>query len=67
MVHVIQGEDWQAPIMASLHHHYEPDNDTDLLRMQQRARAYQIIGNDLYKISVTGTSMSYKEKIGKPQ
>jgi hypothetical protein len=53
MVNVIQGEDWQAPIMAYLHHRYELDNDTELLRMQQRARAYQIIGNDLYKTSVT--------------
>jgi hypothetical protein len=26
---------------------------TDLLRMQQRAKAYQVIGNVLYKTSVT--------------
>jgi hypothetical protein len=32
-VNVIQGEDWRAPIMAYLHHHYEPDSKTKLLRM----------------------------------
>jgi ribonuclease HI len=34
MVNVVQGEDWRAPIMANLHHHYEPDNNTELIRMQ---------------------------------
>jgi hypothetical protein len=62
MVNVIQGEDWQAPIMAYLHHRYELDNDTELLRMQQRARAYQIIGNDLYKTSVTGPLLRFLSK-----
>jgi hypothetical protein len=54
MVNVMQGEDWRAPIMAYLHHHYEPDSNTELTRMQQRAKAYQIIGDELYKTSVTG-------------
>jgi hypothetical protein len=40
--------------MAYLHHHYEPDNTTELTRMQQRAKAYQIIGGKLYKTSVIG-------------
>jgi hypothetical protein len=48
--------------MAYLRHHYESDNDTDLLRMQQRARAYQIIGNDLYKTSVTGPLLRFLSK-----
>jgi hypothetical protein len=54
MKNVIQGEDWRVPIMAYLHHHYEPDSDTKLIRMQQRVKAYQIIGDDLYKTSVIG-------------
>jgi hypothetical protein len=54
MVNVVLGEDWRAPIMAYLHHHYKPDNNTELTRMQQRAKAYQIIGAELYKTSVTG-------------
>jgi hypothetical protein len=54
MVNVMLGEDWRAPIMTYLHHHYEPDNNTELTRMQQRAKAYQIIGVELYKTSVTG-------------
>jgi hypothetical protein len=28
MVNIIEGEDWRAPIMAYLHHHYESDNNT---------------------------------------
>jgi hypothetical protein len=35
-------------------HHYEPDSKTELLRMQQRAKAYQVISNELYKTSVMG-------------
>jgi hypothetical protein len=53
MVNIIEGEDWRAPIMAYLHHHYELDNNTELLRMQQRAKAYQVIGDELYKTLVT--------------
>jgi hypothetical protein len=40
--------------MAYLHHNYEPDINTELIRMQQRAKAYQMIGYKLYKTSVTG-------------
>jgi hypothetical protein len=48
--------------MAYLHHHYEPDNNVELLRMPQRAKAYQIIGNTLYKTSVTGPLLRYLSK-----
>jgi hypothetical protein len=54
MVNIVQGEDWQTPIMAYLKHHYEPNSSTDLTRMQQRVKAYKIIGDVLYKSSVTG-------------
>jgi hypothetical protein len=54
MVNIIQGEDWRAPIMTYLRHHYERDNNTKLLRMQQRPRAYQIVDNNLYKTSIIG-------------
>jgi hypothetical protein len=40
--------------MTYLHHHYEPYNTTELLKMQQMAKAYQIIGNILYKTSIIG-------------
>jgi hypothetical protein len=36
-------EDWRAQIMAYLRHHYESDNNIELLRMQQRANACQVI------------------------
>jgi hypothetical protein len=34
MINVVQGEDWWAPILAYLHHHYELDSSTELTRMQ---------------------------------
>jgi hypothetical protein len=40
--------------MAYLRHHYKPNNTTELTRMQQRAKAYQIIREELYKTSVIG-------------
>jgi hypothetical protein len=54
MINVVQGEHWRAPILAYLHHHYEADNSIELTRMQKRVKAYQIIGDELYKTSVTG-------------
>jgi hypothetical protein len=54
VINIIHGEDWQAPIMAYLHHYYEPDSAIEQTRMQQRAQSYQIVDNDLYKISVSG-------------
>jgi hypothetical protein len=54
MINIVQEEDWRAPIMEYLCHHYEPDNSTTLTGMQQRAKTYQIIGDELYKTSVTG-------------
>jgi hypothetical protein len=54
MVNIIEGEDWRAPMMAYLHHHYEPDNNTELLRMQPRVKTYQVIRDELYKTSVMG-------------
>jgi hypothetical protein len=41
--------------MSYLHHHYEPDNNTELVRMQQRAKAYRVIGDEIYETSVTGS------------
>jgi hypothetical protein len=53
VINIIRGEDWRALIMAYLHHYYEPDNAVEQTRMQQRAHAYQIVNNDLYKIQVS--------------
>jgi hypothetical protein len=39
--------------MAYLHHYYEPNNTLEKTRMQQRAQAYEIVDNNLYKISVS--------------
>jgi hypothetical protein len=48
-VHIIQSEDWRAPIMAYLRGHYEPDSEVNNTRMKQRTRNYKIINNQLYK------------------
>jgi hypothetical protein len=55
VVNIIQGENWRASIMAYLHHYNEPDSSTESIRIQQRAKAYQIIEDELYKTSVTGS------------
>jgi hypothetical protein len=60
MVNMTQGEDQWAPIIAHHHQHYDPDNNIELLRMQQRTWAYQIIGYDLYKTSITGPLLCCK-------
>jgi hypothetical protein len=39
LINVIEGEDSCAPMMAYLHHYYEPYNTTKHIRMQQRAKA----------------------------
>jgi hypothetical protein len=62
VINIIQGEDWRAPIMAYLRHYYEPDSTVEQARMQQRAQAYKIGDNDLYKISVSGPLLRYISK-----
>jgi hypothetical protein len=62
VINIIQAEDWRAPIMAYLHHYYEPNTTVEQIRMQQRARAYQIVDNELYKISVSAPSFVVSAK-----
>jgi hypothetical protein len=45
--------------MTYLRHHYEPDSSTELIRIQHRAKAYQIIRDELYKTSVTRPLLRY--------
>jgi hypothetical protein len=54
LINIIEWEDWSAPIMAYLHHYYKLDSTTKKIRMQQRARAYQIVDNNLYKAFISG-------------
>jgi hypothetical protein len=58
IINIIQSEDRRALIMACLHHYYEPDTTVEQIRMQQRAPAYQIVGNDLYKVSYQAPSFA---------
>jgi hypothetical protein len=64
IINVIHGKDWRAPIMAYLRHYYEPDTTVEQIRMQQRTRAYQIVGNDLYKVSVSSPSFNVSKEEG---
>ena len=48
-VHIIQSENWRAPIMAYLRGHYEPEDEVNKVRMKHRTRNYKIINNQLYK------------------
>jgi hypothetical protein len=54
VINIIEGEDWRAPIMTYLRHYYEPDGKNKQTRMQQQAKDYQIVGNELYKTSISG-------------
>jgi hypothetical protein len=54
LINIIEGEDWQAAIMMYLHLYYESDNTNGHTIMQQRAKYYQKIDNDLYKTFVSG-------------
>jgi ribonuclease HI len=54
MINVVQGEDWRALIMAYLSNHYKPDSNVELIKMQQGAKTYQVIGEEFYKTSITG-------------
>jgi hypothetical protein len=40
--------------MTYLCNYYEPDSTVKETRMQQRAQSYQIVNNELYKISISG-------------
>jgi hypothetical protein len=39
--------------MAYLCHYYKPDSKNEQIRLQQRAKDYQIVRNELYKISIS--------------
>jgi hypothetical protein len=54
VINLIQDKDWHAPIMAYLHHYYESDSIIEHIRMQQRARSYRLVDNDVYKTSISG-------------
>jgi hypothetical protein len=61
VINIIEGEDWRAPIIAYLYHYYEPDSKNEQIRMQQRAKDYQIVSNELYKTSVSRSSAIYSQ------
>jgi hypothetical protein len=58
-IHIIQSEDWRAPIMAYLRGHYEPDSEVNDTRMKQRTRNYKIINNQLYEQGICAPLLKY--------
>jgi hypothetical protein len=64
LINIIEVEDWRALIIAYLRHYYEPDSTTEKIKMQQRAKAYQIIDNNLYMASISGPLLRC---LGKPK
>jgi hypothetical protein len=54
IINIIEGEDWRTLIMAYLRHYYKPNSKNEQTKMQQRAKDYQIVGNELYKTSISG-------------
>jgi hypothetical protein len=54
LINIIEGEDWRAPIMTYLRNYYKPDNSNEQIIMEQHAKDYQIVNNELYKTSISG-------------
>jgi hypothetical protein len=67
VINLTHGEEWRALIMAYLCHYYKPDNHIEQTRMQQRAESYEIVNNELYKISVLGPLLRYISKAEGPE
>ena len=51
-VTIIESEDWRSSIMAYLQGHYKPEDQVEAKRMVQRAKNYQIVEANLYKMGV---------------
>jgi hypothetical protein len=58
-VHIIQSEDWRAPIMAYLRGYYKPEDEVNEVRMKHRTRNYKIINNQLYKQGICEPLLKY--------
>jgi hypothetical protein len=54
VINIIEGKDWRASVIAYICYYYEPGSKNEQIRLQQRAKDYQIVGNGLYKTSVSG-------------
>jgi hypothetical protein len=53
VINTIHSENWRAPIMAYLKGYHELETKEEEKWMQQRARGYKIINDELYKASIT--------------
>jgi sulfur relay (sulfurtransferase) DsrC/TusE family protein len=62
VINIIHDEDWRALVMVYLRHYYEHARTAEQTRMQQRAQLYQIVNNELYKISISDSSSTVSAK-----
>jgi ribonuclease HI len=53
IVNVVETPDRRAEIMAYLRGHYEPQDELEEKRLEQRARGYAVVNGELYKSGVT--------------
>jgi hypothetical protein len=49
--------------MTYLHHYYEPDSKNEQIKMHHWVRAYQIVDNNLYKVTVSGPLLRCLSKV----
>jgi hypothetical protein len=63
VINIIKVEEWRALIMTYLCHYYELDSKNEQIRMQQWAKGYQIVGNELYRTSMSGPLLCCISKI----
>ena len=52
-INIIGQYDWRALILAFLRGHFEPESETELKQIKQRARGYEMIDGELYKSGVS--------------
>jgi hypothetical protein len=52
-VSMVETCNWRAEIMAYLRGHYEPQDELEEKRLEQRARRYAVVNGELYKSGVT--------------
>jgi ribonuclease HI len=53
IMNIVETHEWRAEIMAYLSGHYEPQDELEQKRLEQRARGYAEVDGELYKSGVT--------------
>jgi ribonuclease HI len=70
IVNILETLNWRAEIMAYLRGHYEPQDELEEKRLNQRARGYAVVDGELYKSGVTEPwlrCITSEKRCGTPQ